>query len=82
MGCARIDTRYDAVHLFPQGPVPSRPIREGAAWERPEHPMPFKSKAQRRYMHSQHPEIAERWEKETPKGKRLPEKKKPAKKKK
>lgn len=44
--------------------------------------MPFKSKAQRRYMHSQHPEIAERWEKETPKGKRLPEKKKPAKKKK
>jgi hypothetical protein len=34
--------------------------------------MPFKSQAQRRYMYSQHPEMAEKWEKETPKGKKLP----------
>jgi hypothetical protein len=36
--------------------------------------MPFKSQAQRRFMYSQHPKIAKRWEKETPKGK-LPDKK-------
>lgn len=36
--------------------------------------MPFKSQAQRRYMYAQHPDIAKRWEKETPKGKRLPKK--------
>lgn len=35
--------------------------------------MPFKSKAQRRFMHAKHPAIAKRWEKETPPGK-LPEK--------
>ena len=35
--------------------------------------MPFKSEAQRRMMHAEHPEIAKRWEKETPPGK-LPEK--------
>ena len=34
--------------------------------------MPFVSQAQRSYMHANHPEIAARWEKETPKGK-LPE---------
>jgi len=34
--------------------------------------MPFKSQAQRRYMYKNLPEIAERWEKETPKGKKLP----------
>lgn len=34
--------------------------------------MPFKSQAQRRFMHSEHPGIAKRFEKETPKGK-LPE---------
>ena len=32
---------------------------------------PFKSEAQRAYMHKHHPKIAERWEKETPK-KKLP----------
>jgi hypothetical protein len=37
--------------------------------------MPFKSQSQRRFMYSQHPKIAKRWEKETPK-KKLPEKKK------
>jgi hypothetical protein len=26
--------------------------------------MPYKSEAQRRYMHAQHPDIAERWDKE------------------
>jgi hypothetical protein len=36
--------------------------------------VPFKSQAQRRFMYSQHPKIAQRWEKETPKGK-LPDKK-------
>jgi len=36
--------------------------------------MPFKSKAQVRFMYSQHPEIAKRWAKETLKIKKLPEK--------
>lgn len=36
--------------------------------------MPFKSKAQRKWMHANHPEMAKRWEKETPKNKALPEK--------
>jgi hypothetical protein len=34
--------------------------------------MPFKSQAQRKFLYANHPEIAKRWEKETPKGKRLP----------
>jgi len=34
--------------------------------------MPFKSEAQRRWMHANEPEMADEWEKETPKGK-LPE---------
>jgi hypothetical protein len=34
--------------------------------------MPFKSQAQRSYMHIHHPAIADRFEKETPKGKELP----------
>jgi hypothetical protein len=33
---------------------------------------PMRSKAQRAYLHANHPEIAERFEAETPKGKRLP----------
>jgi hypothetical protein len=37
--------------------------------------MPFKSKAQARYLFSREPEVAERWAKETPKMKSLPEKK-------
>lgn len=37
--------------------------------------MPFKSQSQRRFMYSQHPGIAKRWEKETPSGK-LPDKRK------
>lgn len=37
--------------------------------------MPFESEAQRRFMYSQHPRIAARWQRETPKGKRLPERK-------
>jgi hypothetical protein len=37
---------------------------------------PFESQAQRRYLHARHPEIAEEFEKETPKGKKLPEHKK------
>lgn len=36
--------------------------------------MPFKSEAQRRYMHAKHPQMAERWEQETPSGARLPRK--------
>jgi hypothetical protein len=35
--------------------------------------MPFKSKAQRRFMYANHPEIAAEFSKATPKGKNLPE---------
>ena len=35
--------------------------------------MPFESQAQRRYMYSQHPELAKEFEAATPKGKKLPE---------
>jgi hypothetical protein len=35
---------------------------------------PFKSEAQRRLLWAKHPEIAKRWEKETPK-KKLPKRK-------
>jgi hypothetical protein len=35
--------------------------------------MPFKSKAQMRWMFARHPEMAKRWAKETPSLKRLPE---------
>lgn len=38
--------------------------------------MPFKSQKQRKFMHAKHPEIAKRWEAETPKGAKLPLKKK------
>jgi hypothetical protein len=40
--------------------------------------MPFKSKAQQRYMFSQEPEVAKRWATEMPKGSysKLPERKK------
>lgn len=34
--------------------------------------MPMKSQAQRAFMHIHHPGIAKRWEKETPKGEKLP----------
>ena len=33
--------------------------------------MPFKSQAQRKWMYANNPEMAKRWEKETPKGKKL-----------
>lgn len=36
--------------------------------------MPFKSKAQRRYMHATKPKLAKEFEKKTPKGKKLPKK--------
>jgi hypothetical protein len=35
--------------------------------------MPFKSQAQRRFMHAEHPELAEEFEAATPKGAKLPE---------
>jgi hypothetical protein len=34
--------------------------------------MPFVSQAQRGWMHANHPEMAARWDKETPRGKKLP----------
>jgi hypothetical protein len=34
--------------------------------------MPFKSTAQRKWMFANHPKMARRWAKHTPKGKRLP----------
>lgn len=37
--------------------------------------MPFKSKAQRKWMHANKPAMAKKWESETPKGKKLPDKK-------
>lgn len=37
--------------------------------------MPFKSKAQRRFMYAKHPKLAKEFEAATPKGKKLPEKK-------
>jgi|OpeIllAssembly_1097287.scaffolds.fasta_scaffold986862_2 hypothetical protein len=40
--------------------------------------MPFASKAQRRYLYATNPKVAAEFEKETPKGKRLPEKVKKA----
>jgi len=38
--------------------------------------MPFKSKAQRKFMHAKHPEIAKRWEEKYPVKKKLPARKK------
>ena len=35
--------------------------------------MPFKSRAQEKWMYATHPQMARQWQKETPKGK-LPEK--------
>ena len=37
--------------------------------------MPFKSQAQRAWMHANKPAMAKRWDKHTPKGKKLPKKK-------
>lgn len=34
--------------------------------------MPYKSEAQRRFMHARHPEIAKRWDREYPNQKKLP----------
>lgn len=38
--------------------------------------MPFASQAQRRFMHARHPKLAKEFEAATPKGRRLPERKK------
>lgn len=35
--------------------------------------MPFKSEKQRRWMYANHPEMAKRWQKHTPKNSKLPE---------
>ncbi len=35
--------------------------------------MPLKSKAQRRFLHATDPELGKKYEDETPKGKKLPE---------
>jgi hypothetical protein len=35
--------------------------------------MPFKSEAQRRYLYATEPKVAKRWEKETPRNAKLPE---------
>jgi len=42
--------------------------------------MPFKSSSQRKYLYSQKPKLAKEFEKETPKGKKLPKKVKEVKK--
>ena len=36
--------------------------------------MPFKSQKQRAWMHKNKPKMAKKWEKETPKGRKLPTK--------
>jgi hypothetical protein len=36
--------------------------------------MPYKSQAQRGWMHANKPAMAKKWDKETPKGKSLPKK--------
>ena len=36
--------------------------------------MPFKSKAQRKWMHKNKPTMAKKWEKKTPKSAKLPKK--------
>ena len=36
--------------------------------------MPFKSRAQQKFMYAKHPKIAQRWAKETPSFKTLPKK--------
>lgn len=36
--------------------------------------MPFKSQAQRKWMHANDPKMAKEWEEHTPKGKKLPKK--------
>jgi len=36
--------------------------------------MPFKSAAQRAWMYANEPEMAKKWQKHTPKGKKLPRK--------
>lgn len=41
--------------------------------------MPFKSQAQRKWMYSNKPKMAEKWESHTPKGKKLPKRKKASK---
>ena len=41
--------------------------------------MPFKSEAQRKWMYKNEPEMAKKWEQETPEGSQLPEKAKPSK---
>lgn len=38
--------------------------------------MPFKSRQQQKFMYAVHPKIAARWQKETPKGTKLPKRKK------
>jgi hypothetical protein len=40
--------------------------------------MPFKSRNQRAWMWTNHPEMAARWEKETAKGKKLPKRVSPS----
>lgn len=43
--------------------------------------MPFKSEAQRRYLYANEPEVAKEFASKTPKGKKLPERKKKTKRK-
>jgi len=34
--------------------------------------MPFRSQKQREWMYANHPEMAKQWEKDTPRGRKLP----------
>lgn len=55
-----------------------KPIKPPEIKEAKESDMPFKSQAQRGWMHANHPEMAKEWEEHTPKGKKLPKKVKKA----
>lgn len=56
--------------LYPGTPLPPRGTGLGYVLIQM---YPFKSTAQRRWMHATHPKMAEEWEEHTPEGKKLPE---------
>lgn len=65
-----VDRNLMNVNPFKQQfePTDAQPIRQHARMAGD----PFASEAQRRFMHAKHPGIAKHFERETPKGKKLP----------
>jgi hypothetical protein len=56
------------VGLLPSCSIPSSPATIRGK------KVPFKSEKQRKYLFANEPQVAKKWAKETPKGKKLPEK--------